>query len=266
MFAGKVAIVTGAARGIGKATALALAQHGASVAVVDLHAEGGQHTAADVQQRGGKALAIALDVADSTQVDAMVQQVATRFGRIDMLVNNAYISGGYAPVSDTTDEVWNRVLAVNLSGYFYCARAVARVMIAQGGGAIVNLSSGAGIRGSISAGVQYSASKAGIIGLTKGLAADLAPHGIRVNCVAPGLIDTGLGAPGRWSGWTRAEVERYAKRDIALGRVGQPEDIAEAVVFLLSDAASFMTGEVVNVDGGASLAHKRKKEITPETT
>jgi 3-oxoacyl-[acyl-carrier protein] reductase len=195
----------------------------------------------------------------------MVQEVVSRFGRVDMLVNNAYISGGYAPVPDTPDDVWNRVLAVNLSGYFYCARAVARVMMAQGGGAMVNLSSGAGIRGSISAGVQYSASKAGIIGLTKGLAADLAPHGIRVNCVAPGLIDTGLGATDRWTGWTRAEVERYASRDVALGRVGQPEDIAEVVVFLLSDAAGFMTGEILSVDGGASLAHKRKKEIMPET-
>ena len=127
---------------------------------------------------------------------------------------------------------------------------------------MVNISSGAGLRGSISAGVQYSASKAGIIGLTKGLAADLAPHGIRVNCIAPGLIDTGLGAAGRWSGWTRPEVERYAQRDIALGRVGQPEDIAEVVVFLLSDAAAYLTGEVMSVDGGASLAHKRKKEIS----
>jgi 3-oxoacyl-[acyl-carrier protein] reductase len=109
--------------------------------------------------------------------------------------------------------------------------------------------------------VQYSASKAGVIGLTKGLAADLAPHGIRVNCIAPGLVDTGLGAPGRWSGWTRAEVERYAQRDIALGRVGEPEDIADVVVFLLSDAARYLTGEVIVADGGASLAHKRKKEL-----
>ncbi len=138
----------------------------------------------------------------------MVAQVVTQLGRVDMLVNDAYISGGYAPVAETTDEVWNRVLAVNLTGYFHCARAAARVMIAQGGGAMVTLSSGAGIRGSISAGAQYSASKAGIIGLTKGLAADLAPHSIRVNCVAPGVIDTGLGAPG--AGWTRAELERYA--------------------------------------------------------
>jgi NAD(P)-dependent dehydrogenase (short-subunit alcohol dehydrogenase family) len=263
MFHGKVAIVTGAARGIGKATALALARQGAQVAGVDIDAESVQQTAAAVQQLGVAALASTIDVADPSQVNTMVEQVVVRLGRVDFLVNNAYISGGYAPVPETTDEVWNRVIAVNLTGYFNCARAAARVMIAQGGGAMVNLSSGAGLRGSISAGVQYSASKAGIIGLTKGLAADLAPQGIRVNCIAPGLIDTGLSAPGRWSGWTRAEVERYAARDIALGRAGEPEDIADVVTFLLSDAARYMTGEVIVVDGGASLAHKRKKEIQP---
>jgi NAD(P)-dependent dehydrogenase (short-subunit alcohol dehydrogenase family) len=261
MLSGKVAIVTGAARGIGRATALALARQGVQVAAVDIDAAGGQQTATEAQQSGGTALAISTDVADSAQVNTMVEQVVAQLGRVDFLVNNAYISGGYAPVPETTDEVWQRVIAVNLTGYFNCARAAARVMITQGGGAMVNLSSGAGLRGSISAGVQYSASKAGIIGLTKGLAADLAPQGIRVNCIAPGLIDTGLGALDRWSGWTRAEVERYAQRDIALGRVGAPEDIADVVVFLLSDAARFMTGEVIVVDGGAGLAHKRKKEM-----
>ena len=212
---GKIAIVTGAGRGIGKATALALAQRGIGVAAVDIQGEAAQQTAAEVQQLGAPHLAVQTDVADSAQVDAMVNQVVQALGRVDMLVNNAYISGGYASVPETTDEVWHRVLSVNLTGYFNCARAVSRVMIAQGdGGAMVNLSSGAGIRGSISAGVQYSASKAGIIGLTKGLAADLSPHGIRVNCIAPGVIDTGLGAPG--TGWTRAELERYGQRDVAL--------------------------------------------------
>ncbi|MEE8303626.1 MAG: SDR family NAD(P)-dependent oxidoreductase [Candidatus Tectomicrobia bacterium] len=259
MVAGNVAIVTGAARGIGKATAIRLAEGGASVAMVDIDAEGVQQTADEVKQLGVSTLAIPTDVADPAQVNTMAAQVMAQLGRLDMLVNNAYISGGYAPLPETTDEVWNRVLAVNLTGYFNCARAVAKVMIEQGGGAMVNLASGAGIRGSISAGVQYSASKAGIIGLSKGLAADLAPHDIRVNCIAPGVIDTGLGAPG--TGWTRAEMERYAQRDVALGRIGQPEDIADVIVFLLSEAARFMTGEVIIVDGGASLAHRRKKEI-----
>ena len=259
MVVGNVAIVTGAARGIGKATAIRLAEGGASVAMVDIDAEGVQQTADEVKQLGVSTLAIPTDVADPAQVNTMVAQVMAQLGRLDMLVNNAYISGGYAPLPETTDEVWNRVLAVNLTGYFNCARAVAKVMIEQGGGAMVNLASGAGIRGSISAGVQYSASKAGIIGLSKGLAADLAPHDIRVNCIAPGVIDTGLGAPG--TGWTRAEMERYAQRDVALGRIGQPEDIADVIVFLLSEAARFMTGEVIIVDGGASLAHRRKKEI-----
>lgn len=260
MSEGKIAIVTGAGRGIGKAAALALAKQGTGVAIVDIQEEAAQQTAAEVQQLGVPSLAVQTDVADSAQVDAMVDRVVQELGRVDMLVNNAYISGGYAPVPETTDEVWHRVLSVNLTGYFNCARAVSRVMIAQGeGGVMVNLSSGAGIRGSISAGVQYSASKAGIIGLTKGLAADLSPHGIRVNCIAPGVIDTGLGAPG--TGWTRAELERYGQREVALGRFGQPEDIADIIVFLLSDASRFMTGELIAVDGGASLGHRRKIAI-----
>ena len=259
MFTGKVAMVTGAAKGIGKATALELAKQGANLAIVDIQTEGAAQIASSIRQLGCSALPVAADVADPIQVNAAVDLIVAEFGRIDLLVNNAYISGGYAPVSETTDEVWNRVIGVNLTGYFNCARAVSRVMMAQGGGAIVNLSSGAGLRGSISAGVQYSASKAGIIGLTKGLAADLSPHGIRVNCIAPGVIDTGLGAPG--TGWTRAELERYGQRDVALGRYGQPEDIADVIVFLLSDAARFMTGEVIAVDGGASLGHRRRKEI-----
>ncbi len=264
MSEGKIAIVTGAGRGIGKATALALAAQGVGVGAVDIQGEAAQQTAAEVQQLGVPSLAVPTDVAESGQVDAMVERVVQALGRVDMLVNNAYISGGYAPVPETTDEVWQRVLSVNLTGYFNCARAVSRVMIAQGdGGAMVNLSSGAGIRGSISAGVQYSASKAGIIGLTKGLAADLSPHGIRVNCVAPGVIDTGLGAPG--TGWTRAELERYGQRDVALGRYGQPEDIADVIVFLLSDASRFMTGELIPVDGGASLGHRRKKAMQEDS-
>ena len=263
MSEGKIAIVTGAGRGIGKATALALAKQGIGVAAVDIAGAAAEQTAAEAQQLGAPSLAVAVDVADSAQVNAMVERVVQTLGRVEMLVNNAYISGGYAPVPETTDEVWQRVLSVNLTGYFNCARAVSRVMIAQGaGGAIVNMSSGAGIRGSISAGVQYTASKAGIIGLTKGLAADLSPHGIRVNCIAPGVIDTGLGAPG--TGWTRAELERYGQRDVALGRYGQPEDIADVIVFLLSDASRFMTGELIAVDGGASLGHRRKKEIAVE--
>lgn len=262
MFEGKVAIVTGAARGIGKSTALALGKLGAGVAVVDISEADGQQTVAEVAQNGVPSIAITTDVSDSAQVDAMVADVVAHLGRVDMVVNNAYISGGYAPVEETTNAVWNRVVGVNLTGYFNCARAVSRVMIEQGGGAMVNLSSGAGIRGSISAGVQYSATKAGIIGLTKGLAADLSPHGIRVNCIAPGVIDTGLGAPG--TGWTRAELERYGQREVALGRYGQPEDIADVIVFLLSEASRFMTGEIIVVDGGASLGHRRRKEI-PES-
>ena len=256
----KVAIVTGGTRGIGRAIVMELISCFVKVAFTyQSNREAAESLSQQVADKGGEVISFQHDVKDLAGAKALLGKVRERFGEVDMLVNNAYISGGYAPVPETTDEVWNRVLAVNLSGYFHCARAVSKVMIEQGGGTMVNLASGAGIRGSISAGVQYSASKAGIIGLTKGLAADLAPHGIRVNCIAPGVIDTGLGAPG--TGWTRAELARYAERDVALGRFGQAEDIADVIVFLLSNASRFMTGEVMIVDGGASLAHRRKKEI-----
>lgn len=261
-FNGKVAIVTGAARGIGKATAWAFAKRGAVAVIVDIDGEGAKRVAADIRDKGHKAAAFAVDVSKVRDVDEMVDSVFKEYGHIDILVNNAYISGGYALVTETTQETWDSVIAVNLTGYFNCARAVAKRMIPQKSGKIVNISSGAGINGSLSSGVQYPASKAGIIGLTKGLAGDLAPYGINVNCITPGLIKTWKPEEmaERGTGWTLEKVERYITVEVPLRRVGEPEDIAETVVFLSSDAASYIVGEVINVDGGGMLDSVAKRE------
>ena len=260
-FKNKVAIITGAARGIGAACAWAFARRGAIAVIVDVNGEGADKVVADIQAQELNAIAITADVSKSNEVDVMVAQVLREFGRIDILVNNAFISGGYALVTETSEETWDRVIAVNLKGYFNCAKAADKAMIVQKSGKIINISSGAGLTGSLSSGVQYPASKAGIIGLTKGLAGDLAPFGINVNCIAPGLIKT-------WkyheisgdSGWTREKVEQYIKVEVPLGRIGQPEDIAETVVFLASEAASYIVGEVISVDGGAMLDTVSKRE------
>ncbi|MBY8998824.1 MAG: 3-oxoacyl-ACP reductase FabG [Candidatus Thorarchaeota archaeon] len=261
-FKDKVAIVTGAARGIGAATAWTFAKRGATAVIVDINGEGAQKVAADIQAKGFNAIAFTVDVSNTEAVDAMVEEVFQKYGHIDILVNNAYISGGYAIVTETSQETWDKVIAVNLTGSFNFAKAVAKKMIPQKSGKIINISSGAGTSGSLSSGVQYPASKAGIIGLTLGLAGDLAPFGINVNCITPGLIRT-------WepeemakqaTGWTLEKVESYIAVEVPLKRVGEPEDIAETVVFLASKAASYIVGEVINVDGGGVIDSVAKRE------
>jgi 3-oxoacyl-[acyl-carrier protein] reductase len=261
-FKDKVVIVTGAARGIGAATAWAFARRGATAIIVDINGEGAEKVASDIKAKGFNAVAYTTDVSDVIAVDKLVEDVFRKFGRIDILVNNAYISGGYALITETSQETWDSVIAVNLTGAFNFARACARKMVPAKYGKIVNISSGAGINGSLSSGVQYPASKAGMIGLTKGLAADLAPFGINVNCITPGLIKT-------WepeemakqaTGWTLEKVKRYIDVEVPLRRVGEPEDIAETVAFLSSDLASYIVGEVVNVDGGGMLDSVAKRE------
>lgn len=241
---GKVAVVTGAAGRIGSAIARRLAAEGAAVVVNDLSGERAEAVAAEIRDRGGTALAWAADVSASAAVRAMVAAAIARFGGIDILVNNAGGSAGLLKrlslFEHSDEEVWDWVLDLNLKGTLVCIRAVLESMIDRGGGKIVNLGSIAGTVGIIER-VDYSAAKGGIIALTKALAMEVGLHGINVNCVSPGAISaTGTGM----------DDGTY------LGRTGRPEDVANLVLFLASDEASYITGQNYIIDGGRSLGPK----------
>ncbi len=243
---GRVALVTGAGRGIGRAIAKALAQDGALLALnYRESARGVQEAAADAARFGGRALMVRADVSRASEVRAMFDEIDNVFGRLDILVNNAGVFSR-TPFLDVTEAQWDEVLAVNLKGTFLCAQAAARVMTAQQSGVIVNLASGGGLspRPGYETSAPYAASKAGVIMLTRRLALELAPQ-IRVNAVAPGIIES---RPG-WSEDTRRRLGAVS----LLGRVGAPEAIANAVAFLASDDATAITGHVLNVDGGVVL-------------
>jgi 3-oxoacyl-[acyl-carrier protein] reductase len=246
--AGKVALVTGAQQGIGRSTALALARDGADVAINYLEDRAAAEAAAgEVRRAGRRALAVPGDVSRPADARALVDATVRDLGALDVLVNNAGVFPR-VPFLEMTEADWDAVLDVNLKGSFLCAQAAARAMVTAGrGGAIVNLSSSA-VRG-VPLGVHYSASKAGVVGLTRAMALALAPHGIRVNAVAPGLTDTAQPRFGH------GEEELAALgRAIPLGRMAQPEEIARVAVFLASDDAWFVTGEVVHANGGAYMA------------
>jgi NAD(P)-dependent dehydrogenase (short-subunit alcohol dehydrogenase family) len=245
MAASKI-IVTGAAQGIGRAVALRMAVAGAHVAIWDIQADGAEETARLCRGQGAAAHAWRVDVAAADEVEAAAAAFAREWGAPDALVNNA----GIYPRAHALDmelAEWERVLRVNLFGTFHCACAVARRMKQEGGGAIVNMASGRALAGA-ARGAHYAASKGGIIALTKSLALDWAPHGIRVNCVIPGITDTAQ---------PRGELtdnELYAMgARIPLGRIGEPRDIAAAVAFLLDDDSAYMTGQSIAVNGGAIM-------------
>jgi NAD(P)-dependent dehydrogenase (short-subunit alcohol dehydrogenase family) len=244
-FEGKAALVTGAASGIGRASARELAAGGARVACADLNAAGAESVAKEIAQAGGEAFALALDVADRSANERAVAEVVRRFGGLQLAHLNAGIALGSA-VIDTTPEEWASVLAVNLSGVFHGLQFAARAMRAGGGGAIVITSSDAGLRGGRNMS-SYCASKHGVLGLMKCAAADLAPFGIRVNAVCPGVIDTPILGPAHGNALA---MEKILGPLHPLGRVGQAEEVARAVAFLLCDDASFITGLPLSVDGG----------------
>jgi 3-oxoacyl-[acyl-carrier protein] reductase len=242
----RVAIVTGGARGIGKAIALTFLREGAKVAIIDSDKERLEILKKEIDKKNREVMAIPCDITKSSEVNGMVDQVRKGFGRIDILVNNAGIIRR-GTIETVTEEDWDRVIEVNLKGTFNCCRAVAGIMKQQGYGKIVNVSSIAGKMGDITSAPGYGSSKAGIDALTKTLARQLAPYGINVNGVSPHAIETEMSA--QWSEEKRREIIA----SIPLGRLGKPEDVAEAVLFLVSDEASFITGEILDVNGGALM-------------
>jgi NAD(P)-dependent dehydrogenase (short-subunit alcohol dehydrogenase family) len=247
-FKGEVAVVTGAASGIGEAAAIAFAQEGAGVVIVDTDREQGEVVARKIEEQGGDVLVVPADVAREDEVQRMVEDVSARWGRLDVLVNNAGIYY-QADVLDTPSDVWNDVLAVNLSGAFLCTKYAVPVMIRGGGGAVVNVASEAGLVG-IKGQVAYNVSKGGMIALTRSCAVDLAGKGIRVNCVCPGTSDTPLvhAAVNRAS--DPAAARRALEEVRPLNRLGRPEEIAAAILYLASSEAGYATGAILSVDGG----------------
>lgn len=245
-FIGKTAFITGAASGIGRATAVAFAAEGARVVVTDRGEAALQETAEHVEATGGEVLAITCDVGRPEQVEAAVAQAVKAFGRIDCAFNNAGVENKAAPLHEIELEEWDRILNINLRGTFVCMKHEIAQMVRQGGGVVVNTSSGAGIRG-VAGGASYAASKHAMIGMTKSAALDYAKQNIRVNCVLPGNIATPM-----MDRFTGGDIQKAIDLE-PVGRLGKPEEIAEAVLWMCSDLGGFVTGASIVVDGGWSL-------------
>jgi NAD(P)-dependent dehydrogenase (short-subunit alcohol dehydrogenase family) len=247
--AGRVAIVTGGGRGIGKAIALLLAQAGADLVIAARRRDRLDQAAAEIaQETGRRCLAVAADVRDPGSAKALVESAIAEFDRIDILINNAG-KGSHAPLRTMPAETWDGDVALNLSAAFYCSQAAYPHLKAHGNGAIVNISSLAGINGTMGVGA-YAAAKAGLQQFTRVAAAEFGPKGVRVNCVAPGMIATELAQ----KGWAKSGFDAIgACQAFPLRRPGRPEEVAQAVLFLASDAASYITGETLTVGGGPQL-------------
>jgi NAD(P)-dependent dehydrogenase (short-subunit alcohol dehydrogenase family) len=245
-FEGKTAFITGAASGIGRATAVAFAAEGARVVVTDRVEAALQETAGYVKEAGGEVLAIACDVSKPEEIEAAVAQAVNTFGRIDCAFNNAGVENKATPLHEIELEEWDRILSINLRGTFVCMKHEIAQMVRQDGGVVVNTSSGAGIRG-VAGGASYAASKHAMIGMTKSAALDYAKQNIRVNCVLPGNIATPM-----MDRFTGGDIQKAIDLE-PVGRLGKPEEIAEAVLWMCSDLGGFVTGASIVVDGGWSL-------------
>ena len=253
---GQVAIVTGAGRGIGRATALELARMGADIAIAEMDRTGAERTAGEVTALGRRALVVSTDVTSQKDLTAMAERTRADLGRIDVLINNAGIHRAAATL-DVTEEHWDAIMNVNAKAVFFACQAVLPTMIAQKRGVIVSLASLSGKVGSRT-NLPYNASKAAVISITKSLAIAHAADGIRVNCVCPGFVETDM-----WSkvatelsallGVTPAEFTRQRTASVPLGRMGRPEDVANVIGFLCSEKASYMTGQAINVTGGVIM-------------
>ncbi|MDH5361913.1 MAG: glucose 1-dehydrogenase [Aigarchaeota archaeon] len=247
---GKVALVTGGATGIGRATSLLLAAEGAKVVVADIDQRGGEQTVRTIRRRKGAGAFIRADVSKASHAEKMVRFAVSSYGRLDILFNNAGIAGPNAPIHKLSEEDWDRVMNVNLKGVFLGSRYVVPQMIRQGGGVVINTASELGLVGSPGH-PAYSASKGGVIALTKAMAVGLAKHNIRVNCVCPGATDTALLKDFVKKRKKKKELQKIAS-DIPMKRLGRPEDIAKAVLYLACDDSSYVTGTYILVDGGST--------------
>ncbi len=248
-FADKVAFVTGAANGIGRATALAFVREGANVVIADVSEKGNQETARIIEELGGRALAVRCDVSRGQDVKVALDKAVEAFGRLDFAFNNAGVEQKNAATAEIEEEEWGWIVDTNLRGVFLCMKYEIPLLLKQGGGAIVNTSSGAGVIG-IKGGAAYAAAKHGVIGLSKSAALDYASHNIRVNAVAPGYIDTPM--MDRFTGGT-SEGRGKVIAEEPIGRMGKPEEVAAAVLWLCSDAARFVIGHTLVVDGGQTV-------------
>ena len=239
---GKVALITGGARGIGKELALRFAKEGSDIAICDVNMELLEQTAEEIRGMDKDVLVFKADVTSSTEVQNMLDKILDKFKKLDILINNAGITRD-SLILRMPEEDWDRVIAVNLKGSFVCTKAAAKVMLKQRFGKIVNLASIIGIMGNIGQ-ANYSASKAGIIGLTKSVAKELAPRGVCVNAIAPGFIKTEMTAK------LPEDIQKKMLSVIPLGRFGEPKDVADLALFLSSESSSYITGQVIQIDGG----------------
>jgi 3-oxoacyl-[acyl-carrier protein] reductase len=238
----KIALITGGARGIGREIALCFAKEGADIAICDVNLDQAEEVAQEIKKLGRGYLSFKTDVTESQQVQAMIDKILDKFGKLDILINNAGITRD-SLILRMTEEDWDKVIAVNLKGTFVCTKVASKVMLKQRSGKIINIASIIGIMGNIGQ-ANYAASKAGIIGLTKSVAKELAPRGVCVNAIAPGFIKTEMTAK------LPEEVQNKMLSAIPLGRFGEPKDVADLALFLSSGSSSYITGQVIQIDGG----------------